>query len=452
MAKAQVDMSYLERPDNHDVDHIPGDYGIPYFGSSLQTIFGLDKFVKERWEKYGAVSRVKMLHQKGIFMGGADNFQRVFLDREQNFSAEMGFAESIGQFYKGGILMKDFADHKFLRRMMQTAFKNAAMKNYVGMMNPIMQAHINKWENVDNFEFTPNIKQCLLDVGAEVFIGSKDVEENKRLNQAFLDINDGLLGQVRKEWPGTKYNKGKKGERYLRDYFTNEIDKRRTSENGDMLTFMCREKMENGEYFDKELIIPQASFLLFAAHDTTTSLLSHMMYYSAMHPEWQEKMREECLALDKPFLEYDDLDKLPSMQQVLFESLRLHPAVSFAARRTINECEIDGHRIPQDTMVFMSALQNHRDERFWTNPESFDPLRFSDERREDKNHAFAFTPFGGGAHKCIGMHFAQMLAKCFMFQVLTTYNYSLPEGFETTFEWVPLPKPRKLPIQWERRA
>ena len=54
----------------------------------------------------------------------------------------MGFAESIGDFYKGGILMKDFADHKFLRRMMQTAFKNAAMKNYVGMMNPIMQRHI----------------------------------------------------------------------------------------------------------------------------------------------------------------------------------------------------------------------------------------------------------------------------------------------------------------------
>ncbi len=452
MAKAQdIDMSYLTRPDNQDVDHIPGDYGIPYFGNSLSTIFGLDTFVTERLEKYGEVSRVKMLHQKGAFVQGANNLQTIYLDKDKNFSAEMGFAESIGDFYKGGILMKDFADHKFLRRMMQTAFKNAAMKNYVGMMNPIMERHIQSWYGIENFQFFPHIKETLLEVGSKVFIGVDDPEDMKKANQAFLDINDGLLGQVRKEWPGTKYNKGKKGERYLRDYFAKEIDARRTGDAGDMLSFMCREKTDEGEFFDKELITPQASFLLFAAHDTTTSLLNHMMYYSAIYPEWQEKMREECLALDKPYLEYDDLDKLPTMQKVLFECLRLRPSVSFLARRTIRECELGGQRLPADTMIFMSPITNHRNPEFWTNPEEFDPERFNDERREDKSHSFAFTPFGGGAHKCIGMHFAQMLAKCFMHQILLTYNYSLPQDFKASFEWVPLPKPRKLPLQWERR-
>jgi cytochrome P450 len=452
MAKAQtIDQSYLKRPDNDDVDHIPGDFGIPYFGNSLSTIFGLDTFVKDRLEKYGPVSKVKMLHQKGIFLQGSDNLQKVYLDRDKNFSAEMGFAESLGQFYNGGILMKDFADHKFLRRMMQTAFKNAAMKNYVGRMNPIIDQHIKTWDSIDNFQFFPHIKQTLLEVGADVFIGAEAGETTDKLNQAFLDINDGLLGQVRKEWPGTKYNKGKKGERYLRDYFAEQIDDRREGDGADMLSFMCREKTEEGEFFDKDLITPQASFLLFAAHDTTTSLLNHMMYYSAIYPEWQTKMRDECLALDKPFLEYEDLDSLPSMQQMIFECLRLRPSVPFLARRTINECELDGQRIPADTMIFMSPITSHRNPEFWSNPEEFDPDRFSEERREDKNHSFAYMPFGGGAHKCIGMHFAQMLAKCFMHQILLNYNYTLPEGFKPSFEWVPLPKPRKLPIQWERR-
>ena len=452
MAKAQIDKSYLTHADNHDIDHIPGDYGIPYFGNSLRTIFGLDKWVKELQEKYGNVARVKILHQKGIMLQGCDNFQRLFLDRNQEFSNEMGYEESLNQFYRGGILMKDFDDHKFLRRMMQTAFKNAAMKNYVGMMNPILEENIKSWENVDNFQFFPHIKKALLEVGASVFVGAEAGEDTKKMNQAFLDINDGLLGQVRKEWPGTAYNKGKKGERYLREYFGGEIDKRREGTGEDMLSFMCRERTDDGELFDKELIIPQASFLLFAAHDTTTSLLNHMMYYSAIYPEWQEKMRQECLALDKPYLEYDDLDKLPAMQQVLFECLRLRPSVSFLARRTVKDIEIEGIQVPADTMVFLSTIMNHRDPEHWTNPETFDPERFSDERREDKNHSFAFQPFGGGAHKCIGMHFAQMLAKCFMHQMLVNYNYTLPENFNASFEWVPLPKPRKLPLQFERRA
>src|SRR5690606_10508517 len=133
------------------------------------------------------------------------------------------------------------------------------------------------------------------------------------------------------------------------------------------------EKTEDGSYFPDELIIPQASFLLFAAHDTTTSVLNHMIYYSAMHPEWQQKMREEVQALNKPYLEYDDMDKLQVIDRVFNESLRLRPSVSFQARRTIRECEIGGHQIPADTMVFMSPIHNHRDPQYWSNPDQFDP-------------------------------------------------------------------------------
>lgn len=451
MAKAQIDMSYLERPDCKDLDHIPGSDGLPYFGNSLRTIWGLDKLIADHAKKFGNVSRIKILHQRGILLLGADNYQRILLDRDQNFSAEMGFAESIGQFYKGGILMKDFAEHKFLRRMMQTAFKNDAMKNYVAMMNPVMQEHVERWENEPNFEFFPAIKKALLEVGAKVFIGVELGEEAEKVNQAFLDINDGLLGQVRKEWPGTAYGKGKKGERFLRDYFSKEIDKRREGTGQDMLSIMCREKDDEGNFFDKELLIPQASFLLFAAHDTTTSVLNHMVYYSAMHPEWQQKMREECESLGKDEIEFEDLPKMQIIDNVFHESLRLRPSVSFAARRTIKECEIEGHRIPADTMVFFSPIDNHRNPEFWTNPLEFDPERFLPERAEHKNHSFAFHPFGGGAHKCIGMHFAVMLAKTFMFKLLTTYDYSLPENFKTRFEWVPLPKPSSLPVKLKRR-
>ena len=163
-------------------------------------------------------------------------------------------------------------------------------------------------------------------------------------------------------------------------------------------------------------------------------------------------MRDECLSVGKAELEYEDLEKMKTVDQVFNESLRLRPSVSMFARRTINECEIEGVKVPADAMVFCSAILNHRDPAFWTNPEAFDPDRFSDERQEHKNHSFAFHPFGGGAHKCIGMHFATMLSKTFMYKLLLKYEYELPANFKTRFEWVPLPKPAKLPIKWTRRA
>lgn len=451
MAKAAIDTSYLSRPDATDLDHIPGTDGFPYFGEGLRTIWGLENLLDDHYKKWGEISRVKLLHQRGILVMGTENYGKIFLDKDQNFSTEMGFAESIGQFYKGGILMKDFGDHKFLRRMMQTAFKNAAMKNYVGMMNPIMQQHIEQWDKVSGFQFFPHIKETLLEVGAKVFIGAEAGEETRLMNKAFLDINDGLMGQIRKELPGTRYAKGKKGERYLRSYFSEQIKIRRNGEGTDMLSFMCREKTDDGEYFPDDLIIPQGSFLLFAAHDTTTSVLNHMVYYSAMHPEWQQKMREESLALGKDYLDYEDLDNMVVMDRVFHEALRLRPSVAFFARRTINECEMGGHRIPKDTMVFLSPLHNHRDPQYWSNPDQFDPDRFLPERAEHKNHSFCYHPFGGGAHKCIGMHFANMLAKTFMHQLLLKYEYSLPENFKTPFVWVPLPKPSKMPLRFVRR-
>jgi cytochrome P450 len=451
MAKVAIDQDYLTHPDCTDLDHIPGSDGIPYFGTSLSTIWGLPALVDRHYEKWGEVSRIKILHQRGLLVMGEDNFQRIFLDTDKNFSTEMGFAESLGQFYRGGILIKDFDEHRTLRRMMQVAFKNAAMKEYVALMNPIMQQHIEEWDEVNDFQFFPHIKEALLEVGAKVFLNVELGEEADRINKAFLDINDGLLGQLRKEIPGTKYNRGKQGERYLRKYFTSEIAKRRGRDDlHDTFSYVCNAKDEDGNYFAEDLVIPQGSFLLFAAHDTTTSVLNHIMYYTAIHPEWQEAMREECLALNKEYLDYEDLEKMTVVDSVFKETLRLRPSVPLSARRTIKECEISGHRVPADTVIWMPPMHQHMNPEYWTDPEKFDPDRFSPERAEYKNHSFCYHPFGGGAHKCIGLHFAAMLTKTFMHQILLKYRYSLPEDFKPRFEWAPLPKPAKLPIQWER--
>lgn len=456
MTSAASSIDYKSMPDNNKLAHIPGNYGkLPYIGNSLDMIDDLYGFVERNYKQYGEIFKIKLGGQVGVMVIGPDNMQRIYLDKDKNFSTQMGYQRSLGYFYQGGLLLRDSDDHKFQRRMFQTAFKNEVMRGYVDIMNPLFEEHVQSWGNIGDFHFFPEIKRALLDVGASVFIGVKEHgPEMQDLNNAFLNVSEkGLMGLFKYDIPGLKFHAGMNGKRFLEKYFADLIPQRRAGDGKDMMSIVCREKMDNGEYYPDSDLIPQLSFLLFAAHDTTTSVLTHMMLYSGQYPEWQEKMREEARALNKSEIAYEDLDNLVIMDRVFKESLRLNPSVSMMTRRTINECELGGQRIPANTILFIPAGYNHRLEKYWPDPLKFDPDRFSPEREEFKNHSFCYIPFGGGAHKCIGLHFANMMSKAVMQKILLNYEWSVPAGYDPKIEAFPLPKPAdNLPLSLKRIA
>jgi cytochrome P450 len=449
-----MDTDYRNQPDNRDTGHIPGDDGYPLVGKALTLIDDVLAMARDHHQRYGNISRMSLGPQKGLLVLGADNYQRVFLDRDKNFSAEMGYASQLGRFYTGGLLLRDYDEHRFQRRMMQGAFKNAAMRNYVDVMNPILLDNMQRWPKGKETEFFPLIKESLLEVGARIFIGVKEYgEQAEALSEAFINVNEGLGAVLRWNIPGMKFHKGLKGKLKLHQYFAEQIPLRRAEDNDDMLSFMCKETDEEGNHYSDIDIIQNAAFLLFAAHDTTTSVLCHLMMYLGQNPEWTERLRQESLALGKDSLEYEDLDKLESLDRCFHEVLRLHPSVPLATRRTIRDCEMEGHYIPANTMLYMPPAFNQRDGQYWSNPDQFDPDRFSPEREEHKRHSFCYHPFGGGAHKCIGLHFAAMLVKCFMHQFLLRYDFKTPPNYQPKMQWVPLPKPADgVPLTITERA
>ncbi len=448
--------SYKTQAHNTQLRHIPGDYGLlPYLGKSIELVSDLYAYVDKCYKEYGPVSRTKIGGKEGLLLIGPDIYKQIHLDSDKCFSTQMGYDSNLGEFYRGGLLLLDGDEHRFQRRMFQTAFKTEPMKGYVDIINPLFSSSLASWQHKQDFLFLPAIKRALLEIGSAVFIGvNESDEEMEKMNQAFLDISDkGLMGLFKVNLPGFKFHKGKQGKKYLEKYFSTIIPQRRSGDGNDMLSFMCREKMDNGELFPESMIVPHTSFLLFAAHDTTTSTLSSILLHTAMKPEWQQKMREESLALNKESLDYDDLNKLETLELVFKEALRLHPSVPMMTRRTIKECEIGGFTVPANTMLYLPPSYTHMLPEYWTNPLDFDPNRFTPGREEHKNHSFCYIPFGGGIHKCVGMHFANMMVKCFMHQLLLNYEYSLPADYQPKMQSFPLPKPTdNLPITLKKRT
>ena len=89
----------------------------------------------------------------------------------------------------------------------------------------------------------------------------------------------------------------------------------------------------------------------------------------------------------------------------------------------------------------VNPLYTHRMPEFWPDPEKFDPLRFSNEAVRAR-HKYAFAPFGGGAHMCLGQRFAYLQAKCFAYHLLSMSELSVRPGYRPEWTYWPIPRPR----------
>ena len=323
------------------------------------------------------------------------------------------------------------------------------MQGYIDSVNSITQNTIKTWPTEQAFAFYPTIKALLLDIAAKVFLGAQLDDESAELNRAFTDFANGTVGIIKRDWPGLLHHTGMNGRRVLEQYVRRSIDAKRAGTGTDMFSHFCHEKNQDGEYFSHQEITDHMVFLLFAAHDTTTSALTMVMHLLAANGDWQETLGKQIRSESESQLDYASLSSVPLIEHTFHEVLRMYPPVAGMIRRTIRPSEIGGHKLAAHTVVQSSILVNHHLEEYWHSPFKFDPTRFSPERAEHKQHPFLWAPFGGGAHKCIGMHFADMLFKCVLFQTLKHFNVEFINQSQARdrVSFLPFPKPKAdLPL------
>ena len=296
-----------------------------------------------------------------------------------------------------------------------------------------------------SMKFYPAIKQLTLDLAADSFIGIPFGEEADKVNQAFVDMVQASVAPIRHSLPFTKMKKGTDGRKYLVEYFTKETQRRRAEGGGqDMFSQFATATRDDGELLPVDEVVDHMNFLMMAAHDTITSSATSLVYYLAKNPEWQEKLREELRAItggEGRALGYEDLAKAELTEMAFKEALRMMPPVPSIPRRALEEFEFHGYRIPAGTPVGVNPTFVHNDPEIWDSPEKFDPMRFTREA-EKARHKYAWVPFGGGAHMCLGLHFAYMQVKIMMAHLLTRYRVEVAEGYTPDWQAWPIPQPR----------
>lgn len=424
-----------------------GDPGLPLLGHTFEMMRLGPAYQMRRYHQFGPVSWANVFGRRGVAIAGPEATQAVLVNRDNTYS-QGGWRYLIDTFFHRGLMLLDADEHRYHRRIMQAAFTRERLEGYTEVADEVISSHVRNLTRGGSIELYPTLKQLTLGVATRVFMDAGDESDAlvTKLNDAFIATVRGGTALVRYPLPGGRWSRGLRGRRLLENYFHSHLPAKRRENSRDLFAALCHATSEDGETFSDDDVVNHMIFLMMAAHDTATITTTATAYHLAKYPAWQEKVRAEVSGHEEP-VSPAYLDGLTTLENVISESLRLVAPVPAFIRETVKDTDILGFYVPKGTFLLVDPWVNHLLPQFWTEPENFDPDRFAPHRREDKQHPFLFVPFGGGAHRCIGMRFGMLEVKTILHHLLRTYRLELKPGYEVHWDTSSLPFPTDgLPI------
>lgn len=184
---------------------------------------------------------------------------------------------------------------------------------------------------------------------------------------------------------------------------------------------------ETGARLDDVQLCRELQVLMGAGETTTGEALAFCFSLLGRHPEVLTRVVAELdRALGPRSIEISDLPKVPLLRQVLDETLRLYPPSYVLARSATEGTTLGELPIPVGTVVLYSPYTLHRDPRFWSAPDQFQPERFAADGEAATVPRYAYLPFGAGPRRCIGENLAQLEMMFAVARILQRFTLQLP--------------------------
>jgi len=169
--------------------------------------------------------------------------------------------------------------------------------------------------------------------------------------------------------------------------------------------------------------------LMFAGHHTSAGTSSWTLIELLRHPDVLAGVTKELddLYADGQAVSFHALRQIPKLENVIKETLRLHPPLIILMRVAQDEFEVEGHPIHQGDFVAASPAISNRIPEDFPEPDSFEPARYDKPREEDVLHRWTWIPFGAGRHRCVGAAFGTMQIKAIFSVLLREYAFEMTQ-------------------------
>uniref|UniRef100_A0A0K0FXB8 Cytochrome P450 4V2 (inferred by orthology to a human protein) n=1 Tax=Strongyloides venezuelensis TaxID=75913 RepID=A0A0K0FXB8_STRVS len=461
-------------------EKIPGPRGYPVFGNML-ALMGTPNEMKKKLDKENNIGfenndplrRYWIGNDLLVYILRADAAKVIF---DSNIEISKGsmydfFSELLAE----GLVTSDGEKWKERRRLLTPTFHFNMLKKYFDVYNSssrVMVENIKEFvENNREIDAFTYCKKITLDVICETAMGVKLNAQNdsenhyleacNKLNDLFLNYFINIFYKITFFYYlfGDGFERKRNIE--IMKKFTNNVIKEKAkyfnesneAENDNSFLSNLLTLKGTNNWTDED-IREEVDTFMFAGHETSATLLSFLWWALACHQDVQEKVYNELYSVygdEKRDVFPEDLPKLPYLDMVIKETVRMYVIVPMYGRSLKNEIEICGFTIPKGTDILFCPMHTNFNPKIFPDPHTFDPYRFLPENIAKRN-AYDFTPFSAGPRNCIGQKFAINEVKTVIVWLIRQYKLTTKKD-ESYIEHCSLmfQKNEGVPVMFEKR-
>jgi len=365
---------------------------------------------------YGDVTSYRMGGEQLFLINEPRLIRDVLVTHNRNFTKSRGLERSkrlLGQ----GLLTSEGAMHLRQRRLMQPAFHRDRVAGYGELMVGYADRMRRSWADGATLDVSREMNRLTLSIVGKTLFDVDVEQQAATVGEALTAVMESFwmtmlpFAEVLERLPVPKLRRARMARARLDAIIYRMIADRRSSgsDRGDLLSMLLAAQDEDdGRGMTDQQVRDEAMTIFLAGHETTANALTWTWFLLSGAPEVEARVHDEVVrVLEGRLPSIGDLPALSFIERVVTESMRLYPPAWIIGRRAIDEYHVGEYVAPPRSILVMSPYIMHRDERFYHEPERFDPDRWTPEFRAALPK-FAYFPFGGGPRQCIGESFAWM--------------------------------------------
>ncbi|KAL6347867.1 hypothetical protein AAG906_037596 [Vitis piasezkii] len=428
----------------------PGSMGWPYIGETLQ-LYSQDPtvFFDSKQERYGEIFKTHILGCPCVMLSSPEAARFVLVTRAHLFkptypkSKEKMIGPSALFFHQG-----DY--HAQLRKLVQSSLSPDSIRKLVPSIEALAISALESWAGGQVINTFHAMKKLSFDVGILSVFGHLEGNYRDELTKNYCIVDKGY-NSFPTNIPGTAYSKAilarKRLNQIVREIICERKEKRLVE--NDLLGHLLNFKDEKGQILTEDQIADNIIGVLFAAQDTTASVLTWVLKYLHDDQKLLESVKAEQKAIfesnsggNRP-LTWDQTRSMPLTYRVILESLRMASIISFTFREAVVDVEYKGYLIPKGWKVMPLFRNIHHNPEFFSDPQKFDPSRFEVAPKPN-----SFMPFGSGVHACPGNELAKLEILILTHHLVTKFRWEVV-GSQGGIEYGPFPVPQRgLPARF----
>ncbi|EPS66684.1 hypothetical protein M569_08091, partial [Genlisea aurea] len=425
----------------------PGTMGWPYIGETLKLYSqNPNTFFSSKVKKYGSIFKSYILGCPCVIISSPETAKLVLVSKADLFKPTFP-ASKERMLGKQAIFFHQGDYHSKLRRLVLRSFMPESIKGIVPRIESIAVASLESWKQRGIITTYQEMKTYAFNVALLSILGKEEIHYREDLKRCYYILEKGY-NSMPVNLPGTLFHRAMKARKELSRILSEILSLRRrrtTAEKEDHGGDLLGSFMAESQALSDEQIADNIIGVIFAARDTTASVLTWILKFLAENPTVLQSVTEEqqnIMEDKEKRLRWEDTKKMPITTRVIQETLRVASILSFTFREAVEDVELNGYLIPKGWKVLPLFRHIHHSPENFTDPEKFDPSRFETAPKPN-----TFMPFGNGIHSCPGNELAKLEILVLLHHLTTKYRWKTvnrPNGIQ----YGPFPLPHSgLPIK-----